>query len=73
MIATVERTRTVEGILRYGEMPEDEIEKFLTARDGFVEHMLIELHIERLREEFEQRSTALRALEVVSLEAMPLC
>jgi hypothetical protein len=54
---------TVEDVLRRCQMPPEEIRWVLTAEDPAVVHMLLELHVERLGEEFAERCSALRELE----------
>jgi hypothetical protein len=50
-------------MLRRCEMPPQEIRWVLTAHDPAVVHMLLELHVERLREELAERQKALGELE----------
>ena len=50
-------------VLRWCQMPEDEIRWVLTADDPAVVHMILELHRERLEEELAGRRKALGALE----------
>lgn len=50
-------------VLRRCEMPAEEIRWVLTAEDPSVVHMLLELHVERLREELAERLAALSELE----------
>jgi hypothetical protein len=54
---------SVEGVLSRCEMPPEEIRWVLTADDPAVVHMLLELHVERLGEEFAERCSTLRELE----------
>ena len=50
-------------VLRRCLMPPREIGSVLTADDPAVVHMLIELHVERLREELVDRLTSLSEVE----------
>jgi hypothetical protein len=52
-----------EAVLRRCQMPPQEIGWVVTAEDPTVVHMLLELHVERLGEEFADRCSALRELE----------
>jgi hypothetical protein len=52
-----------EAVLWRCQMPPQEIGWLLTAADPAVVHMLLELHVERLGEEFAERCSALRELE----------
>lgn len=54
---------SVEDVLRRCQMPPEEIRWVLAADDPAVVHMLLELHVERLGEEFATRCSALRELE----------
>jgi hypothetical protein len=44
-------------------MPAREIRSVLAADNSAIVHMLVELHVERLGEEFAERCSALRELE----------
>jgi hypothetical protein len=56
-------------MLRRCQMPTEEIAWVLTADDPAVVHMILELHVERLREELAERLTALSELEVTLTRA----
>jgi hypothetical protein len=62
---------SVEDVLRRCQMPPEEIRWVLKADEPAVVHMLLELHVERLGEEFAERCSALRELEA-SLTTAPL-
>jgi hypothetical protein len=55
---------SIEDVLRRCQMPPEEIRWVLMADDPAIVHMLLELHVERLGEEFAARCSALRELEV---------
>jgi hypothetical protein len=50
-------------LLRWCQMPPDEIRWVLTAEDPGIVHMILELHRERLEEELAERRNALDELE----------
>ena len=54
---------SVEAVLRRCQMPPEEIRLILMADDPAVVHMLLELHVERLGEEFAERCSAMRGIE----------
>jgi ATP/maltotriose-dependent transcriptional regulator MalT len=62
MIANALHTSAAE-VLRRCQMPAQEIRWVLTADEPAVVHMLLELHVERLREELADRLAALSELE----------
>jgi hypothetical protein len=51
-------------VLRRCEMPPEEIRWTLATDDPAVIHMLLELHVERLREELSERRKTLGELEL---------
>ena len=61
---------SVEDVLRRCQMPPEEIRWVVTADDPSVVHMLLELHVERLGEEFAGRCSALRELDASLTSAL---
>jgi hypothetical protein len=62
---------TAEEVLRRCQMPTQEIRWVLTTDDPAIVHMVLELHVERLGEEFAERCSALRELEASLSMASP--